>query len=331
MESRERPPSENLDQAQLQRLREDLTRFSRAWYDGVTPDGERLTADNHEQAADALVEVAINAAVQEDRLDRQQLVPETESAVRASLEIVSRLREQAEHRTYDPNIEVVHVYSGPGTYFDRLKPGQIERQRWMDHDRILAGVAVAREVAAAKVGEETGVKLHAKQVAEDDLARVSPQLFYNGAPLENEAIERAMREGKSAMPIEKIIVANEVREDDGSEHAIRHTADQVRSLFQEIGDPGSKLHGRSRIAAVAHIPDFVRIPFYLEKFNQLRRQDGSEALQFWAYALKSRRGSSIPGGRLDTVGEHMANELPRLVKYLQRGDLAAKPVQFENL
>jgi hypothetical protein len=331
VESREGSPSEHVDQAQLQRLREDLVRLSRAWYDGLTPDGEPLTPENRPQAIEAIVEAAIAAAIHEDHLERRQLVPGTESAVRASLDIVDRLRELAERRTYDPSIEVVHVYSGPGTYFDRTKPGQEERQRWMDHDRILAGVAVVREVAAAKIRQLTGVKLNAGQISEDDLIRVSPQLFYNGTPVENQAVQRALSEGRSKVPKTKVVVANDMREDDGSTRAIRHTADQVRSLFQQVDNPKSELHGRRHIAAVAHIPDFIRIPFYLEKHNRARLQSGGSELKFSAFALKSRRGSSEVGGRLDTVGQHTAAELPRLVKYLQRGDLAAEPVRFESL
>lgn len=331
VESREGSPSEYVDQAQLQRLREDLIRFSRAWNDGLTPDGEPLSEENRQRAAETITEAAITLATQEDHLDRRQLVPETESAVRASLDIIERLRELAGRRTYDPNIEVIHVYSGPGTYFDRTKPGQEERQRWMDHDRILAGVAVLREVAAAKIRQLTGLKLNAVQISKDDLTRVGPQLFYNGTPVENQAVQRALSEGRSKVPETNVVLANDVREDDGSVHAIHHTADQVRSLFQQIDDPQGELHGRRHIAAVAHIPDFVRIPFYLERYNQARRQAGGSELKFSAFALKSRRGSSEVGGRLDTVGQHTAAELPRLVKYLQRGDLAAKPVRFENL
>ena len=54
-----------------------------------------------------------------------------------SLAVIELLKDAAENRlrTYPADIEAVLVFSGPGTYFDRLKPEEPEWMRWMDRDR----------------------------------------------------------------------------------------------------------------------------------------------------------------------------------------------------
>src|SRR5689334_18588899 len=71
-----------------------------------------------------------------------------------ALTIVDFLKNVAERheRTYPADIDAVLVFSGPGTYYQRLKDYQTdESRRWMDRDRIRAGVAVVREVTKARM------------------------------------------------------------------------------------------------------------------------------------------------------------------------------------
>lgn len=64
--------------------------------------------------------------MQERQIDEQALKT-------SALAVVDRLKmvvaERA--RTYPPEIEAVLVFSGPGTYYDRLKPEQEEWMRWI--------------------------------------------------------------------------------------------------------------------------------------------------------------------------------------------------------
>ena len=52
----------------------------------------------------------------------------TEHLVRKATDIVDRLKEvsQNHERTFPADIEAVFVFSGPGTYGERLKPEQPE-------------------------------------------------------------------------------------------------------------------------------------------------------------------------------------------------------------
>src|SRR3972149_10857005 len=81
-----------------------------------------------------------------------------------ALGVVNRLKEVAQNhqRTYPATIEAVLVLSGPGTYYDRLREGQQEWKRWMDRDRIRAGVAVTKEVTAKRLAglRETTARGH---------------------------------------------------------------------------------------------------------------------------------------------------------------------------
>lgn len=238
-----------------------------------------------------------------------------------AIRIVNRLTETAlnHERTYPSSIQAVLVFSGPGTYYDRLKPGQQERQRWMDRDRIRAGVAVVRQVTASAKTESSGRKFKVNEIDKFDVHNFGPFLVYNGIPSENEVFLRALESPLCKMPVEKVVVIDQVKEEDGSSHSIRHTGDQVKSLFHEVTDPKSTLYGAKNIALVAHIPDFVRIPFYIQKYNSEYVNVSSQQLHFWFYALKSRP---------NTMEEHTNAELIRLVEYAKLDQLNTTPCIF---
>jgi hypothetical protein len=244
-------------------------------------------------------------------------IDEPEIAIKA-LEITRELGKEAlskEHR-FPSEIQAVLVFSGPGTYFEKLKPGEENWERWMDRDRIRAGVAVVREITAAKIREEgidRGKKGH--YVSPQEIIEMGPYLIYNGTPIENEAFLLALSGEYSKLPKEKVILINQVTEDDGSVHPIRNTADQYKSIYQELKNENSPIHGISNIALVAHVPDFIRHPFYAKLI-----QEKDPELKFWAYALHDRPG---------TEKEHIQSELRKLREYAKKGDLATDPVILE--
>lgn len=239
-----------------------------------------------------------------------------------ALNVIHRLKEVAvsRERTYPSNIQAVFVFSGAGTYYERLKTGQEEHWRWMDRDRIRAGTAVVREATASRI-RELGID-HYKRghyVTHQEILQHGPQFVYNGIPIENEIFRRSLESPFCKIPKEKAVVIDEVWKEDGTSHSIRHTGDQVKSLYQQISNPNSSLFGIENIALVAHIPDFIRDIFYTKKYNDEHLAAGGKGLQFWVYALQSRIG---------TEDKHIASELPRLVTYAQRGDLALEPSDF---
>jgi len=236
--------------------------------------------------------------------------------------VVARLKEVAANheRTYPSAIQAVLVFSGPGTYYEKLKPDQEEWMRWMDRDRIRAGVAVVREVTASKLSEFCGRQIRGKFVTKEDVLKFGPIFVYNGIPEENKVFRQALDSPFCKLPKEKVVIIDKVKEeDDGTTHPIRHTADQVKSFYKELDNPDSPLLGVHAAALVAHIPDFVRIPFYFKKYNDEFEKAGGYKLNFWIYGLKSRPG---------TEKTHTEWELPRLVKYAEAGHLATDPSSF---
>lgn len=225
----------------------------------------------------------------------------------------------AEHkRTFSPTLQAVLVFSGPGTYYQPLKPEQEVWERWMDRDRIRAGVAVVREVTAARISELSSKTVKGAYVSKEDILNSGPFFVYNGTPEENEVFRRASNSKFCKLPLEKVLVIDEVRRKNAVQ-TIAHTAHQVESFYQELANPHSPLHGIENVALIAHIPDFIRIPFYTKKYNDEFVSQGGRNLNFWIYALKSRIG---------TEKEHIEWELPRLVRYASEGYLAIEPSNF---
>lgn len=240
-----------------------------------------------------------------------------------ALVVVERLKEVAQNhqRTYPAKIDAVFVFSGPGTYYDRLKPGQQEYVRWMDRDRIRAGVAVVKEVTAQRIAETEKTTIRGHHISKEAILKYGgPYFVYNGVPVENEILRRALKSPYCPLPTEKTLIIDEVYEGD---HIIpiRHTGDQFKSFYQAITNPNCPLFGIKNVALVAHIPDFIRHPFYAEEYNRRLGAANGQPLNFWFYALRSRLG---------TEEAHMEAELQRLPVYAAKGDLATEPVIFST-
>ncbi|OGD86526.1 hypothetical protein A2Z23_02930 [Candidatus Curtissbacteria bacterium RBG_16_39_7] len=254
----------------------------------------------------------------ERQIDPQELEAKAQA-------VVTRLKEVAANheRSYPPIIEAVLVFSGPGTYYKRLKDSRPEEgwMRFMDRDRIRAGVAVVRQVTAVTKALVTGIETRTNQIMKEDIEQYGPLFVYNGIPEENEIFRQALASPFCKLPKDKVVIIDEVAEVDGTTHSIRHTADQVRSFYQELENPQSPLHRIVNVALVAHIPDFARNVFYTKKYNDEFMIKWHGGLRFWVYALKSRAG---------TGDEHIAAELPRLVKYAEAGHLATEPSDFST-
>jgi hypothetical protein len=240
-----------------------------------------------------------------------------------ALRIVRRLEEVASShkRTYPPFIDAVLVFSGPGTIYHRLKTGQKAWMRWMDRDRIRAGRAIVAEVTAAKLAGRRGRQAGADELTVDDIRTSGPLFVYNGIPIENDMLRQALQTQTCRLPLEKVVIIERVVEGDGSIHPIRHTADQVKSFYQNVANPQSPLYAVKHVALVAHIPSFIRIPFYSRKYDDEYIAQGHEGLNFWVYALRSRRG---------TQESYVLSELHKLLAYADLGHLAREPIPFST-
>ena len=238
-------------------------------------------------------------------------------------DILNRLKNVANNheRTFPSFLEAVLVFSGPGTIYDKLKPGQEEWMRWMDRDRIRGGRAVVAQVTAARLSVSQGRRIDVQAVTREDVRTSGPLFVYNGIPVENKMLRQALQTGTLKLPKEKVVIIDEVIEEGGITHPIRHTADQVKSFYQTVANPRSPLYGVKNVALVAHIPHFMRIPFYTRKYNEEYIAHGYEGLNFWVYALRSRHGTEKP---------YIAYELPRLILYAEQGDLATEPSVFST-
>lgn len=245
------------------------------------------------------------------------------SAVVDALDQVIKLRDEAKERSYDPAIESVIIFSGGGTYDEKLLEGQPEWFRWGDHDRIQAGIAVAYDVTRAKISQNESDKTR-KDLSIQELEEFGPIIVYPGNPIENSGFRDAIKNGSIKYPEKKILIVDEVDSGKGIV-PIAHTGHQMKALFDIAGKSSRPLG--TNIATVQHIPDYVRLPFYLHKEVRIRKE---ESLKFYAFALQSRRGSS-QGLREDTIGGHLINEFDRLIRYVKRGDLDPTPIQFANV
>jgi hypothetical protein len=237
--------------------------------------------------------------------------------------IVRRLEEVAKNhkRTFPSFLDAVFVFSGPGTIYEKLKPGQEEWMRWMDRDRIRAGRAIVAQVTATRLSESRGWEVNVERVSKKDIEISGPLFVYNGIPIENEMLRQALQFETSKLPTEKVAIVDQVMEEDGTVYPIRHTADQVKSFYQAVANPQSPLYGVKNVALVTHIPHFIRVPFYTRKYDDELIAQGHEGLNFWVYALRSRPGTEEP---------YIASELSRLITYAQRGHLSTEPSPFST-
>lgn len=254
------------------------------------------------------------------------------SALRArALETVAELYDiKAQHeRTYPPEIQAVLILSGPGTYLKPLKEYQVGTKdwaRWMDHDRIRAGNAIAWDVTRRKLQQENAELLASynlliglppeKLVTPDVMSRLGPILVYSGIPEENRDFREAMKSPHWKVPQEKIVVIDDVVEPDGKTRPIRHTGDQISSLFQAIRDPESPLHGMTHIAVVTDIQDYARVPFYIQRHLHEHIAQERNPVTFYLYGVKNREVAE---------DQYLGVELNKLVEYATKGDLATTP------
>src|ERR687885_399451 len=135
-------------------------------------------------------------------------------------DILNRLKNVANNheRTFPSFLEAVLVFSGPGTIYDKLKPGQEEWMRWMDRDRIRGGRAIVAQVTAARLSVSQGRRIDVQAVTREDVRTSGPLFVYNGIPVENKMLRQALQTGTLKLPKEKVVIIDEVIEEGGITH-----------------------------------------------------------------------------------------------------------------
>ena len=321
-----------------------------AWFDGKR-EGVELAKEERgivrQAVAEKILATYIDDQTKKNNGSAPALKPETFSTLMSSLELIEKLRNvsTADKTTCDPSIEVVMVFSGPGLFLEERKPDdqyQENTYRWLNRDRLLAGMAYARRIALEKKRlTENNPESTIRELTEQDLEKYAPVIFYNGTALENNELKEVLEnwdvtgwdEGfeekhpkvgsfpypqKLPFPKSKFRIAAE---------PTRHTGEQVMSIARET-EHGA-LKGMKNIATVASILDYVRLPNYLEKISRVMGEE--KAPHFWAYPVRARRGNVAHPELQDTVQKYVVSEAERLVHYLQAGHLAEKPVTFKNV
>lgn len=247
---------------------------------------------------------------------------------RNQVERISNIRKER-RREYPSLIEVVFVFSGPGNYDEPLKEDQEDWMRWMDRDRIRAGGAIVREITASTktLAKRLPKKIKTSNLSKEDVEKYGPYLVYNGIPSENKFFREVVKRPFNKIPEENIIVLDDVILEDGSVTLIRHTGDQVKSLFQSIDDEYSPLFNLFNIAIVANEADYIRNLHYISKENTIRAGRGKRRINVYPYAVMSRRlkvgKDSDPDERIDIV--QIPYEEKRLLTYAKKGDLEVIP------
>lgn len=231
--------------------------------------------------------------------------------------IVKTLTTVAEERRrkFPPEIQAVLPLSGYGLYTKPLLDNQPAAGRWQDHDRTRAGVAIVSEVTSSRIQQPLDIERRSFHITKKQIRKHGPLFVYNGTPEQNENFLTSVNSLHSKIPPEKVHVIQTVKIGE-EEIPIRHTGDQIQSLFQEVDTPESPLHEMTRIGVVTHTSQWVRVPYYIEKYNRERKADGKTPLEIWAYGVRNRPGTLEP---------LMEGELDRLVRYAEQGQLATEP------
>ena len=317
------------------------------WYDHEQHDEEKTRL--RKMIADKVLQDYLD--IQQKNTGTETIVkPETLTTLIDSLKLIEELQKTSldDSKTLDPKIEAVLILSGPGLFLDEKKPADQygdATYRWLNRDRILAGLAYARRIAAIKKNtEQGGDPVQAHDLTDEDLEKYAPVIFYNGSAEENRELEQVLDHwGKDGWdqsfaeehpnvqhfpypqhlpyPRSKIKIA---------EKPNAHTKAQMENLKGEVLE-GGQLEGIRNISIAATILDFVRVGNYIQKVFNESEQTSPKDLKFWAYPIRARRESATNQSKADTISKYILGELERLAHYLQQGHLASKSCEFQNL
>ena len=148
------------------------------------------------------------------------------------------------------DIDLVWVFSGPGTAFEPWSKSDPEWMAWMDLSRIQRGLRLIFEVTGCRL------QIPATSVDEVVLNQAGPRMLYNGVDSkgENRAFEHYIKH--TPLSYDRTIVINNVNEG-GVEREIKNTRDQIVSL--KGSSIWSEVTGAvALVSTAAHLPRILR-------------------------------------------------------------------------
>jgi len=150
------------------------------------------------------------------------------------------------------NIGLIWEISGSGTFDKPFGEDPYKNYPWtrnMDRNRLNYTMRLAKKITEINSGKSfKGMSSVTKKVKtiKEAILRYGPYILYNGAPIQNEAVERALDRKGVVVPKEKVEIIDE---------EIKNTRDQIKTFRLP---EGFELKGKE-IALVAHAPQLVRI------------------------------------------------------------------------
>jgi len=158
------------------------------------------------------------------------------------------------------NIGAIWVFSGSGTYFEPKKDDRYKDfpwADWMDRTRLDHAVRLTRKIAEKVSGQNFRAPLskidQTKDKIKKSISRHGPYIIYNGAPLENKGVAKALTQKGVIIPDEKV----KIIEDD-----IINTIDQIKTFKL----PDEFREGKE-LALIAHAPHLARIIRIINKYK----------------------------------------------------------------
>lgn len=217
---------------------------------------------------------------------------------------VQYLVQHASHPPIHKDTDAVWVFSGPGTFFIPLDPGESKQFAWMDRYRILYGLALMRRITAKRLGKKF------ESVTGEDILHEGPLFIYNGTPKENRALKKELMVIEKSIPKEKVVIIDKIH-DGPKSRSIANTLDQIKSFPKRL--IGNTI--KHRVAIVSHAAHLSRIMRYLEKYQIFPKNIVIELFPL-----------SEPG---KDVSYYVEKETEKIWKYFKKGDLSWDPFPSE--
>mgnify|MGYP001578133396 CR=1 FL=1 len=230
---------------------------------------EKLGFNSEENNTDRLVDDIYTKAISDHRVLGEIPEAEVKSFVKDVIEEMNLLEKIGERdkRLVDlPNevikdIEVIWVFSGPGTYDRPVKEDRYKDYPWargMDRARLNYAAQLARKITMARTNEDFKSPLSAiektKQLTKKAILESGPYVIYNGTAEENENIKEVLTREGVIMPPEKVIIIEE---------PIEKTVDQIKTFKLPEGINMTN----KEIAVVSHAPHLSRIVRMINRYK----------------------------------------------------------------
>ena len=162
----------------------------------------------------------------------------------------------------------------------------------MDRERIDTAVELVKEV--------TALRLHKipSNITKEDILLAGPQLFYNGEPFQNEAMERYRDSEEFPLPSNKVTIES-------------LQVNNTKGQFSSFVDFTNRSENLRRVAIVTHAPHVPRSSRYLAAI--VPELKGKTSFVF------------CPIPETEVAAGAVLGEARRIEAYVEKGDLPTSP------